>query len=345
MRWTSVLPFVAALGLGAVAVFLGKDILQSKALLARGQNSVKVVVAQRDLDPGCQLQAADLDLSTIPKESVPPTAVLNATEIVGRVVAIPISKGQMLVDSSLAAVGMGAGLQALIPHGMRAVAVEVNESSGMTGLLQPGCVVDVVATLQHEKTRESVSRTIVENVKVSAVGPRLTTKTKITDVGNAPPIKSVTLIVTPKQAEAIELAATRSRPRLVLRGTNDDAPGETPGVTVAELLRGGSEQFMEPPQQLGTMFADLLSSMQQVRLPQNTSTTQPTTQPGPAPSQVVVAERRMPLFPTARRSVQIIKGGVEYNKTFDVIATPESLAVKDAISKETASGITSKQNP
>src|SRR5947207_2156131 len=79
-----------------------------------------------------------------------------------------VVKGQMMFEGLLAGQGVDGGLTALVPHGMRAVSVEVSESSGLAGLLVPGCRVDVIATLKQDNSQ--IAKTIVENAKVQAIG-------------------------------------------------------------------------------------------------------------------------------------------------------------------------------
>jgi pilus assembly protein CpaB len=113
---------------------------------------------------------------------------------------------------------------------MRAVSVEVTESSGVAGLLLPGCRVDVIATLRQDNMQ--IAKTIVENAKVQAVGVKMS---RNKNESRGEPSKTVTLIVTSKDAEAIELASNSGKPRLVLRGMADTDRSHSSGVTFAEL--------------------------------------------------------------------------------------------------------------
>src|SRR4051812_42510317 len=112
---------------------------------------------------------------------------------------------------------------------MRAMTLQVDEFSGVAGMLVPGCHVDVIAAIQGANG-EPVARTIVQNVKVQAVGQKLTVappaaneqKKENANEPAAEPTRSVTLLVTPEQAEGLELACSTGRPRLVLRSGRDD---------------------------------------------------------------------------------------------------------------------------
>jgi Flp pilus assembly protein CpaB len=120
---------------------------------------------------------------------------------------------------------------------MRAVTIAVNEFSGLAGLLTPGVRVDLVATMNDNVSGETFAKTIVQNVEVSAVGQELEAGQALkNDPRNAPRAhKTVTLLVTPTQAAAIDLAFSKSKPRLVLRSADDEALVTDEGVTMAEL--------------------------------------------------------------------------------------------------------------
>jgi Flp pilus assembly protein CpaB len=134
----------------------------------------------------------------------------------------------------LAPIGSGSGLQALVPPGMRAVTIEVNEFSGVAGLISPGCRVDVISTINDGRggVDSRIAKTIVQNVKVTAVGQRTSS-----GAADAPPemFKSVTILASLEDAEAIELASAMGRPRLVLRGGRDNEVNATAGVSMNDL--------------------------------------------------------------------------------------------------------------
>ena len=84
---------------------------------------------------------------------------------------------------------------------MRAITINVDEGNSLSGMLLPGCRVDVLGTIAAGK--DSVSRTLVSNVLVQAVGQRLTSARP--DGKEPPPFHTVTLIVMPREAQLIDL--------------------------------------------------------------------------------------------------------------------------------------------
>lgn len=313
MNWKTLIPFVVAIALGVAAVTVGKKMLRKQSVGPAGPDLSRIVVAKRVLEPGYQLQASDLGFVDIPKQSMPQGAIANPGDIVNRVVAVRIEKGQTVVESAVAPRDAGLGLQALVPPGMRAVTVEVNEHSGMLGLIQPDCRVDVIVTLLDEESRRTIARTIVQNVKVLSVGaaPAMPGQKSMGDGTMTAPPKSVTLLCSIKEAEALELAATKARPRLVLRSGKDESAVRSAGISIGEVLGAAVRSSTEVMPQGDSAFAQMVKMMAQ-------ATTRPTTQP----AAYVEVPRPQPVL----RSVHIIKGGNESVKQFQLVPTVQDTA-------------------
>src|SRR5687768_15057281 len=133
------IPLALAIVLGVVAAKVAKDVLaKNKPTQAQAIKLNKVITAKADLLPGRQIQAEDLGVSEFPPQSVPENSFTDPTQLVGRVIEFRTIKGQPIVAAMLAPEGAAAGLQTLVPKGMRAITIEVNEFSGVAGLLTPG---------------------------------------------------------------------------------------------------------------------------------------------------------------------------------------------------------------
>jgi pilus assembly protein CpaB len=249
MNWKSWIPLVLAIVLGLVAAVVARDSLKRNQIVGPAQpKTVRVVVAKGPVAPGQELTADLLTLGAIAAERPPRGAFTEIAAVAGRVVNTPLFPGQPLLEDLLAPRGAGIGIQALVPKGMRAITVEVNETSGLAGMLVPGCHVDIVSTLNGASKDDTVAATIVQDVLVQATGQRLTAGTGAAAPGekDAQPVRSVTLVVTPHDAEAIELATSMGRTRLVLRGANDRGASTATGVTFVEL-RGDDKERVKSP--------------------------------------------------------------------------------------------------
>ncbi len=236
MNWKTWVPLVLALALGLVAAKVGRDVLlRNRAASTPDGKTVKVVVVKRDLTPGQVLGDADVGLAMVAVNKAPADSFGGVSQVTGRVLISGMVKEQVLVEKVLAPAGSAGGPAALVPHGMRAVTMEVNEFSGVGGLLVPGCFVDIVSTLSDAKDNHPIAKTIVQNVRVLAVGQKLMSGGAKRE-GEEGLAHSVTLLVSPQQAEAIELATSSGRSRLLMRGLMDGATSSSKGVTIAELL-------------------------------------------------------------------------------------------------------------
>lgn len=302
MNWKTWAPLAVAIVLGLVAAITARNLVSRRPTVsAAGKGAMAVVVKQAIL-PGQEIKADDVATAPLAWKELPEGAFKNVADAVGRVAVMPMVKGQPVLESELAAPGAGGGLQALVPEGMRAISIEVNEFSSVGGLVGPGCAVDVVATIEDAKTKERIARTIVQDVKVMAVGQRVSAAKETKDAkdpaaavaaASDQTFKSVTLLTTPAEAEALELASMIGRPRLVLRGYGDKAAAKSGGVTVAQLTGQGDEASV-------AMLA-----------------------PGDVAMRPVVVEHTVAVQPATRPAmeqhiVKVIKGGVETAVTLQV---------------------------
>jgi pilus assembly protein CpaB len=175
MKVKTWVPLVLAAVLGLIAAKLTRDsVSRGRAPAAKVELSV-VVTAADSIQPGQVLTPAMLGTGQVTPKSVPTGAFASPDALVNRVVMTPLVKGQPVLESMLAPEGAAAGVQALIPPGMRAITLEVNQFSGLGGLLGPGCRVDIISVVRADDgSQQSLARTIVQNVEVRAVGRQLT---------------------------------------------------------------------------------------------------------------------------------------------------------------------------
>jgi pilus assembly protein CpaB len=231
-------PAVLAIALGGVAAMLARNMM-NKSHSTTVITAVQVVTATGPLMVGQEIKPENVTLTTIPAPQ-PPNAFNRTADVVGHTLTSSLVQGQNVTTSDLAPTGVSAGLQSLIPPGKRAITLNVDEVNGQVGMLLPGCRIDVLATIANGKA--SVTRAIVSNVLIQATGTRLNSAKP--EEGKEPgPYHTVTLIVTVREAELLELASGSSRVRMLLRGSRKAAPGEddddadgAEGITVADLI-------------------------------------------------------------------------------------------------------------
>ena len=110
-----------------------------------------VVVAAADLALGTELKADDLTVVNFPQGQAPEGAFQRAADVVGRGLIVPIVKNEPVLPAKLASKEAGAGLPPVIPEGMRAVSVRVNEVIGVAGYVLPGTRVDVARDREPDR--------------------------------------------------------------------------------------------------------------------------------------------------------------------------------------------------
>lgn len=231
---------VLALVSGGAAGYLALNYLHQPMapLAARPAGSAQIAVAARNLPIGSVLTSADVKLVEWPAGNVPPGYAASAEEVVGRGLIMPVSTNEPLLSSKLASKEAGGGLPIVIPEGMRALSVKVDEVIGVAGFVLPGTRVDVLVTMNPTSEQdEATTRVILQNVITLAAGQTIQRDQE----GKPQTVTVITLLVAPDDAEKLTLASTEGRIHLALRNTLDMAQVETDGIRVKSLVRSASE--------------------------------------------------------------------------------------------------------
>lgn len=227
--------------IGGLALSLGLLVSYTvyNQLRLHGTNSrqtVDVVVAANDIQIGSRLSERDVRLESFSQTSVPSGAFTRISQVRDRGVILPITRGDFVLPDKLADANAGAGLPSMIPPGMRAMSVRVNDVVSVAGFVQPGTRVDVMATGIHG-AGENQTTTVLENVAVIAVGRSLLDRMMTGDVQNA---SVITLLVSPDDAQKLTLASQEGRIQLALRNPLDTRK-EGISPTKANSLYPGSQ--------------------------------------------------------------------------------------------------------
>ena len=193
-----------------------------------------VVVATADLTMGAEIKAEDLKVAQFPDKGAPEGAYSRIEEVVGRGVVVNIVRNEPILPAKLASKEAGSGLPPVIPEGMRAVSVRVNDVIGVAGYVLPGTRVDVLATASPtQNTADMTTKVVLANVQVLTAGTRMEQDQKD---GKPVQVTVVTMSVTPEQAERLALASTEGKIQLALRNPLDQSAPATPGMRPSVLL-------------------------------------------------------------------------------------------------------------
>ncbi|HLH15850.1 MAG TPA: Flp pilus assembly protein CpaB [Bryobacteraceae bacterium] len=234
-RFVGVLIF--AFVVASVASLMLYRLLNRPQSARAAQASVQIVLATRDIEVGTVLKEEDVKLADWPG-AVPAGAAAKTQDIVGRGVIAPIFAKEPVIESRLAPKGAGGGLAAMIPPGMRAVAIRVNEVVGVAGFVTPGMRVDVLISGNKpggDNGIGTMTRTLLQNLEVLSAG----TDFKKDAEGKPIQVQVVNLLVTPEQAEQLSLANNQTTIQLVLRNPLDHEVAKTSGTAMALLFNGG----------------------------------------------------------------------------------------------------------
>jgi pilus assembly protein CpaB len=153
-------------------------------------------------------------------------------EVTGRAVLFPLAKDQPILNAYLAPAGVGVGLTAKIPTGMRAISVRSDEVVGVAGFLLPGTHVDVLLTYHSDKSPDSRTATVLQDVVVLAAGQQIRP-----DPEGKPIIDNnvVTLLLKPEDSEKLVLATSLGAIHFVLRNGADREQESSSSVGLDEL--------------------------------------------------------------------------------------------------------------
>ena len=185
------------------------------------QERVMVVLAAgRNLPAGTLLKETDLSRITLRQQETPAGAIPAArkADVVNRAVLVDVTAREPLLEHRLAQRAGIDGIAATIDEGKRAVAVKIDSVSGAGDLLEPGARVDVLFT-KPGRMNEAITTTILQNVKVLSVGRKVRPGEKVDP--KAPRLPVATLLVSPEDAQKLELAKNQGKISLVLRNPLD----------------------------------------------------------------------------------------------------------------------------
>ena len=192
----------------------------------------KVVVADKEIPIGTPVAVEQVKLADWPKANVPPGAFSSVDEVAARVALQTILPGDVITEPKLRPTEGPPGIMTYkIPEGHRAMTVAVDQVSGVAGFITPGSMVDVVMTTTPPGKKQPMSKIIFQNVPVLATGQIIETRE-----GEPVLVPTVTLDVSPDDAEKLATAASGGRLRLLLRRAGDTDVLLTEGATITRVL-------------------------------------------------------------------------------------------------------------
>ena len=224
MRRQTVIALAVAVVLGLIAVYLANAYLgRSDQLVQQAQQgTTKVAVAAVPLDYGMDVTPDKVRFVDYPSSSIPAGAFSDFNQLAPagkrRVVLRPMAMNEPILATKLAGEGLGPSIAYLLPDGMRAAAVRLNDVSGVAGFVQPMDTVDVLITRQMPGPNATqVTDVLLQAVKVIAIDQNA-------QGADGKPVlaRTATLEVSPIDAQKLALAQNVGALSLVLRKPGQD---------------------------------------------------------------------------------------------------------------------------
>ena len=203
----------AALCAALLAGFVYKS-----AVAPKQEPRTSVLALTHDVQVGQVIRKSDLKKIQVLARDIPGGALTAEKDAVDHAALFPLPANAPLVKNSLADLAGADGLPATIEPGYRAVSVTITDVSGVAGLIQPGGHVDVLFTRPGTMT-EAITSTILQNVKVLAIGHNVAPGQPVDPKAQKIPV--ATLLVTPSDAQKLELAKNQGRISLSMRNPLD----------------------------------------------------------------------------------------------------------------------------
>ncbi|MDP3510667.1 MAG: Flp pilus assembly protein CpaB [Candidatus Melainabacteria bacterium] len=195
-------------------------------LIAKMSAKGKVVYAIKDISEGSTIPVEALEEKEIEQAKIPQDALTSASLAAGRVAKYGIQQGQIVSQHDLAPQGISLGFEARLKEGMRAVTFAVDSNSGVAGFVTPESHVDVIAMVGGGGDTKVAP--ILSDVEVIAVGQMYQ---KAPGGTAAVPASSVTVSLSPEDANKLIRSITASKLYLTLRNDKDHQPVATVDVT------------------------------------------------------------------------------------------------------------------
>ncbi len=246
MRMIFGLVLLVGIALAGGAVYLAKDqIGQYKMAIARAEAAKSqivptqtIYVVNRALKYGEKLQKNDVRPVSFPVTAIPEGAFADEMSIFPentdelRVVLRQMEKDEALLAVKVTLPGEDAGITSRLERGMRAFAIKVDVSSGVSGFLRPGDKVDIYWTgrVGGGQERQDVTKLIEAGVQLIAVDQRSG------NLEGAQIARTVTVAVSPNQVASLAQAQSTGRLALSLVGAGDDVVAEGIEVDQSDLL-------------------------------------------------------------------------------------------------------------
>jgi pilus assembly protein CpaB len=234
MSRQTLIALAGAIILGLVAVFIANSYLNRAQRSAYAAGTTKIAVATTPLAYGTNITPDKVRFVDYPNTSIPPGAFTTVQQLMPagkkRVALMPIAVNEPILKDKISAEGQGASISALLPDGMRAATVRINDVSGVAGFIQPNDRVDVLITRSMGDNNTDITDVLLQNIRVIAMGQHA----KDAD-GKPIAARTATLEVAPIDAQKLALGEAAGSLSLVLRKPGEQSNPVVETVSMNDL--------------------------------------------------------------------------------------------------------------
>jgi len=245
--------FLLAIGIMFLSVFIVYTYIEDKekALNKRYGDMTPVVVAKVDIKELELIDESKVTIKNIPGGYVQNGAFKKIEELENTIATVPIIEGEQITKPRVSYPGTKSGLSRQVSVGMRAVAIRVDDSSAVSGLIKPGDRVDVLMKVDYGSGRKDLVdvRTVLEDALVLSTGLNVTNNLPVIGVQTPGVIKAMnlntysqfntlTLELSPFDAQKIVYLITTlgASPYIILRNNNDKKQLRLQPVSLFDVL-------------------------------------------------------------------------------------------------------------
>jgi pilus assembly protein CpaB len=248
MRRQSVIALAVAILFGLFAVYLANTFLLASSQSRDAGGTTRVAVARVPLEYGMAVTADTIRFAEFPNSSIPKGSFHSIGEILPngqrRIALTSIAVNEPILAGKVTGTGQNASIAALLPDGMRAASVRINDVSGVAGFIQPNDSVDVLITRSvADQSGQQITDMLLQNTRVIAIGQDAKGES-----GQPQVAKTATLQVDPLGAQKLALAQEIGSLSLVLRKPGDDQDSQSVETISLADLRSGAFRIAREPQ-------------------------------------------------------------------------------------------------
>ncbi len=167
--------FLLSIGLSALAMYLVYQFISTKnaELEAKyGQPYRRMVVARRDILQYETIRPTDIEEVAVPNAMIPPGMIENTQDVIDAVAAVPITKGEQILDNKIISKNIYSGLDTQVSIGKRAISIPVNTKTSVGYMIYPGNRVDLAAHFEYKSQGSGIEevKVFMQDLLVLAVG-------------------------------------------------------------------------------------------------------------------------------------------------------------------------------